>query len=256
MNLDRMLHEAVKVDLAIVPVSTASVTSRYFSVAGFRSLLFVVIVGALTAVQTCAVQLKRAMDAAGTSAEAITGALATISNTTANVIAGAVEATITITSAVATNAVVVNGLTFTAVANGSTPDETNREFEVGADDTGTATNLKGILNHAIYGVPGVNASSAAGVVTLKATDPGFATIDVTGVASKFVPAIVSGLALVEVELSDLNESDGTEWTHVGITVTNTGATLTGAVLLRGGGRYGIKQYAGALYADTALTDPS
>ena len=254
-----MLHEVVKTDIAIVPVSTASATSRYYSAAGFRSLLFVVMVGALTALQTCAVQLKRAKDAAGTSAESISGALATISNITADVIAGAVEATITCAGVAATNTVVVNGLTFTAIANGATPDVTNREFAVGTDTTAnadSATALAAILNHAVYGVPGVTASVSSAVVNLKVTEPGLGLIGITGTASKLTPAIVSALAFIEVEPSALNDADGTEWSHVGITVTNTGATLTGAVLLRAKGRYGIKQYVGASWADTALTDPS
>lgn len=76
--------------------------------------------------------------------------------------------TITLTSVVATDAVVVNGTTFTAVASGATGDQ----FNVGVDDAATATNLAA----KIHALAGVSATSDAAVVTVTADAPGVGVV--------------------------------------------------------------------------------
>jgi phage tail sheath gpL-like len=76
--------------------------------------------------------------------------------------------TITLSSHVNTNTVTVNGIVFTCVSSGAT----GNQYNVGADDTETATNLAAALNANATLDGMVVATSALGVVTLTATVPG------------------------------------------------------------------------------------
>lgn len=76
--------------------------------------------------------------------------------------------TITLSSHVATNTVTVNGITFTAVASGAT----GAQYNIGADDTETASNLATSLNANTTLDGMIVATSALGVVTLTALLPG------------------------------------------------------------------------------------
>lgn len=78
------------------------------------------------------------------------------------------SATLTGTSVIATDAVVVSGVTLTAVASGATADQ----FNIGADDDETMANLAAAINaHAsLAGI--VTATSDATVVTVSAARPG------------------------------------------------------------------------------------
>jgi phage tail sheath gpL-like len=84
----------------------------------------------------------------------------------------AASGTGTLSSTIATDTFVVNGVTFTCVASGATGDQ----FNVGLSDTATATNLAAAINASTTAkVAGyVTASSAGAVVTV--------TADLTGVA--------------------------------------------------------------------------
>lgn len=72
--------------------------------------------------------------------------------------------TFTLTTVIATDAVSVNGVTFTAVASGAT----GNQFNVGADDTETAANLAAAINASVTALVAgyVTASSALTVVTV------------------------------------------------------------------------------------------
>jgi phage tail sheath gpL-like len=76
--------------------------------------------------------------------------------------------TLTLTSVIATDAVVINGQTLTAVASGATTDQWN----LGASDTEAATNLAAKINaHAAF--TGIcTATSSETVVTVSAARPG------------------------------------------------------------------------------------
>ena len=81
------------------------------------------------------------------------------------------SATLTGTSVIATDAIAVNGATFTCVASGATGDQ----FNLGADDGETMANLAAAINaSATVGVNTiVEASAAANVVTVTAKKPGY-----------------------------------------------------------------------------------
>ena len=74
------------------------------------------------------------------------------------------RATITVATCVANDTVTINGLTFSGKT--STAVARDRRFSVDTDDTATATSLTSLINDATYGVDGVTATSALGVITL------------------------------------------------------------------------------------------
>jgi len=78
--------------------------------------------------------------------------------------------TFTLTSVVATDAISINGVTFTAVASGAT----GNQFNVGVSDTATATNLAAAINASVTALVSgyVTATSATNVVTVSSTNYG------------------------------------------------------------------------------------
>ncbi len=86
------------------------------------------------------------------------------------VIQGGVYATGTATfaSVVATNTLVIGGVTITAVASGAT----SVQFNVGASDTATAANAVTTINALTTLNKVVQASSSAGVITISSLIPG------------------------------------------------------------------------------------
>lgn len=78
--------------------------------------------------------------------------------------------TFTGTSVVATDAISINGVTFTAVANGAT----GNQFNIGADDDETMENLAAAINASVTALVSgyVTAEAAGDVVTVTAVEPG------------------------------------------------------------------------------------
>jgi hypothetical protein len=233
------IAEKLKVDVALdsQSISTA-VTSRYYDLSGYRKALFCWEVGALTAVQTSVAQVMVADNTGGTNGAVLTGAAATINNTTADVVLGATEATVVVSAPTVGNTITINGVTFTAAAAASLA---NRQFDQSGDNTADAASLVAGINDAEYGVPGVTASAVTNTITLRSTVPGETTISVTGTASTLVPAITAAVGYLEVDATQL----GADKTAVAIRITNTGAQSTSAVLLRGDARLGVEQAVGA-----------
>ena len=87
--------------------------------------------------------------------------------------------TITLASAVAGDSVSVNGIVYTGKA--STAVKPTRQFSIDTNDTAAAVSIAALINDAIYGVPGVTATSAVGVVTLMPDTYGQAITMVAGV---------------------------------------------------------------------------
>ena len=223
----KLLSEINKVDIAIVPASiNGASTGTYYNLGLRNKALFVWETGAMNAGVTSDGQVMQAKDAAGTDAEAVTSNAATI---TANTKVAA--ATLTVNTVAVTNKVTINGLTFEAAA---TADLANRKFAAGADDAGSATNLAAAINHATAGVPGVTASANAAVVTLTVDEPGEMTITITdATAVRIVPATLRAIGYIECDTAYLKDG----FNYVALRVTNSAATLTGAILVRGENRY-------------------
>lgn len=74
--------------------------------------------------------------------------------------------TLTLASLADTETLFVNGLTLTGESTEADALASARKFHVGGDDTADAAALAALINDSSYGVPGVQASSALGVVTL------------------------------------------------------------------------------------------
>lgn len=231
------LNKREKLDIALKPqaLNNTNATGRYFGMQMFRKAIFWLLGGAMAATKTTKIELLQAKDAAGTGAKAITGAEATI---TANI--AVTEVTLTCATVLATQAVTINGLVFTAAASADLP---NRVFAVGANDTECAASLVLAINHATAGVPGITASSALGVVTLKATNPGEATITIADPAATITPATTEAQAYVEIDAGSLDLAGGFE--YVAAKVTTTATSVVAVNVVRGDGRFEALQQVGA-----------
>lgn len=228
MKNSKLLSEAIKIDIALTSASlNGAGTGAYYKMDKYGKALFVWEVGAMAAAVTSVGQVMQAKDAAGTDAKVITNNAATI---TANT--GVAAATLTLATVLAGDTVTINGLTFTAAAAADLP---NRIFSQAGDDTADAASLAAAINHATAGVPGITAASNLGVVTLTVDEPGETTITITDAAATITPATLRAIGYVECDASFLDDVNG--FTHVALRVTNSAATQTGAILLRGQGRF-------------------
>ena len=241
MNL---LSENLKIDTALTSASlNGAGTGAYFSMKEYRKALFVVEVGAMAAAVTSAIQVMQAQNAAAGGAKVITNNTATI---TANTKVAA--ATLTAAACAPADTCVINGLTYTGAAAADLP---NRVFLAdAADNNATAASLAAAINHATAGAPGVLATAVNAVVTLTADEPGEVDITVVGTAVRLVAATVRAVAYVECNASFLDNVN--DFTHVAVRVTNSAATLTGAVLLRGEGRFTPDQKVAASKVNVAV----
>ena len=241
----KLLSEAQKIDIAMTSASlNGAGTGEYFSMDKYGKSLFVVEIGAMAAGVTSALQVMQASDKAGTGAKVITNNAATITANT-NV------ASALLTSAlvhVAGDTYTVNGLTFTAAA-ADVPG--TRTYAIGANATASTLNLATKINDATVGVPGVTATAAVGVLTLTATEPGEVAITLAASAGAVgVPSTVRAIGYVECDASFLDDINS--FTHVALRVTNSAAAQTGAVLLRGHGRFNPEQKVAAAKTNVAV----
>lgn len=247
----KKLHEQFKLDTALTPQNlNGAGTGPYYPMSRYRRALFGVSLGAMAAGVTSAIQVMQAQDARGTGAKAVTNNAAMV---TANVRAKVVTLSIVTAAAgvhVAGDTVTINGLVFTAAA---ADDPTSRTYAVGASGADSAAALLAKINSKdpAIGVPGVTAASAISgantVLTLTVDEPGEGTISAEASAATTVVATASADAIVECEASFLDTAAG--FTHVAVRVTNSAAVNTGALLLRGGGRYTPIQFGAAMKAD-------
>lgn len=230
------MHEAAKLDLGVVPqtLNNSNVTGRWFAMKDHRRALGVLQVGALAVTKTAKLEVFEAQDAAGTGAQLVDGAAATVA---AN--ADVAEATVVLTSVAGGEAITINGIAFTAHA--STTTAANREFSISGNDTADAGELVAVINDPVYGVPGIVASNSGATVTLRASDPGAAAVTVSSAASTFTIATTLALAYVEIDGQAL--SDGFD--HIACKITSTGNGGVAALLMRGDGRDAIAQHVGA-----------
>ncbi len=226
------LYKRAKFDIGLVSqaLNNTNTTGKYFGMQMFRKALFILIGGAMVATKTTKIEILQAKDADGTGAKAIANAEATITANTA-----VTGATLTCANVVATNAVTVNGITFTAAAAEDLP---NHVFAIGANDTACAASLVKAINAANIGVV---ATSALGVVTLKATDD--ATITIKDPANTITAATLEAQAYVEVDVGSLDLAEGFE--YLAAKVTTTANTAVSVALVRGDGRFEPVQAVGA-----------
>lgn len=227
-----------KIDIGLVSqaLNNTNATGRYYHHTMWRRALAQLIGAAMAATKTTKIELLQATDASGTGAKAIAGAEATITANTS-----VTAATLTLATVLATHAVTINGVTFTGHADTTTA--ATREFAINGDDTADAAALAGLINDATYGVTGVTATAALGVITLTATDPGETAITIANAAATITAATTQAIAYVELDVAQLDVDAGFD--YVAVKVTTTANTVVSVGLLRGEGRYGPEQVVGA-----------
>ncbi len=233
--MERMI-ESAKVDLGVVPqtLNNSNVTGNYYAAKDYRRALAVLQVGALAATKTAKIEVFEAQDAAGTGAQLITGAAATIAANTA-----VSEMTIALASVANGEAITINDVVFTAHTDTTTP--ASRQFAIDGDNTADAAALAGLINDETYGVPGITATASTGTITLKSTVPGETLLTASSAASTFTIATTKAQAYVD--LDGLPLSAG--FTHIGCKITSTGNGGVAALLMRGNARGPITQRVGA-----------
>lgn len=235
----KRIYDENKFDISLAPQSASgAVTGDFFPMKNHRTVAFPFFVGAMATGDTVAAQVVQATDGSGTGVKDLTGATCTITADT-----NVAEATVTLATFTATNVIVINGLTFTAHA--TTTTYANREFSIAGTDTQDAAELVLCINDATYGVPGVTASSAAGVVTLVATDPGETSITVVGVATIGVAATIKAIGYVEVS-TDLLDTNN-DFIYAAIKLTTSTALDVSAGVVSDRSRYQNDQYLAAEY---------
>ena len=232
------LYEEGKVDIGLVSqaLNNSNATGKYFDMSPYHRVLAILNGGAMAATKTSKIEFLQATDADGTSSKAITNASGTI---TANT--NVTELTITLATVLATETIIVNGLTFTAHADTTTVAD--REFSISGSDTADAAELVTCINDATYGVPGVTASNAGAVITLVSTNPGATVITASSGDATFTIATTKAQAYIEIDNMDLDHDN--DFTHVAVKITTTANSNVAAVLVRGTPRGAVTQKAGA-----------
>lgn len=226
------INEALKIDIGVVAqtITNSNDTGRYYDMSKYRRALAIYNVGAMAAGTTAKIEFYQATDALGTGAKLMTSTAAEI---TANT--NVAVATVALVSAVATDTVTINGITFT-MAGATTA--ASRTFA-------NAAGLVSDVNDATYGVPGVTASAATSFVTLIATDPGekALTVSRTNGSGTVTLATTQAVAFSEVDVASMDLANG--FTHLGVKATNTSTGGAAVVLVRGDARISPTQYVGA-----------
>lgn len=239
------ISEDVKLDVGLVSqaLNNTNATGKYHPVKDYHRICAVLNGGAMAATKTTKVELLQAKDNAGTDAKGIpstAGQLAT-AEITANALV--TECTVTLATFLAGGTITINGLVFTAHA--TTTTKANREFSIAGSDTEDAVELVSCINDPTYGVPGVKASNAAGVVTLVSEEPGEVVITVSSSPDDgtCVKATTKAQAFVEIDTRQLDKKNG--FSHVAAKVTTTANSNVAVALLRGNARYTPVQKVGA-----------
>lgn len=225
--MNRLLSEGLKIDVALVGANqNGARTSPYFSLRPYDKLIFVWQTGAMATGVTSAATVQEAEDAAATGTNLLAGKGATITAHTE-----AQSVTITCAAAIAGDHVIINGLTFTGKAGAAVVAD--REFSIDTGNNETAISLAACINDATYGVPGVTATPNAAVVTLTVDEPGADALTVQEHAVTMVAADVQSVGYIEIDGHELTA----DHTHVALTITNSAASQTSAIVIRGAGNY-------------------
>lgn len=237
----KLISEINKVDTAIQAqalVPATAINSRGFEVRNYRKAMFVAkFRNVALADSPITISVREATDIAGATARNINDALTTpnvvLTPDVAGCIPGATAVTLQCNTVLATQEVVINGVTLTARA---AYNEANREYDQSAGDAATGISLRTLINAVFPDL--VATDDGAGVVTIQAREPGAATVTVTGItdATTLIPTTVEVMGYIEVDASDLS----TGWDRLVFRVTPgaNAAAITGDVtLIRGNPRY-------------------
>lgn len=234
-----------KYDIGLIPqaLDNANVTGRYYGMQDYRKLVAIAKVGAMAAGTTATLDLLEATDGAGAGARQLAPEVFGVATNARAVLTaneGVTSATLTLVTVLVGDEVTINGLTFTAAAVADLP---NRVFSQAGTDTEDAASLVLAINHATAGVPGVTASSAAGVVTLVSSEAGEETITITDAAGTITAATLSAALAVEIDVEQLDIENDFEF--VAARLTTTATTVVEVSINRGNPRWEPDQAFGA-----------
>ena len=234
----KKIYEEKKLDVGLVAqaLDNTNVTGKYHNMAGYRSVLAVLSGGAMAKTKTTILQLMQAKNAAAGSAKVVTVGTCTI---TANVLCTHLQ--VTLATVLNTETIVINGLTFTAHTDTTTLAD--REFSISGNDTADAVEFCKCVNDPTYGVPGVLAESALGVVQLTSESPGETLITAVSGDATFTVVTVEAQSYVEIDPLILDAT----FNYLACKVTSTATGHVAVVLIRGKHIKAISQKVGASY---------
>ena len=234
------IYEEKKIDVGLVAqaLDNNNVTGKYHNQAGYRSIIAILSGGAMVKTKTTILQLMQALNAAAGSAKVVTLGTCTI---TANVLCTHLQ--VTLATVLNTETIVINGLTFTAHTDTTTLAD--REFSISGNDTADAVEFCLCVNDPTYGVPGVLAESALGVVQLTSKSPGETLITAVSGDATFTVVTVEAQSYVEIDPMTLDGAGGFD--HVACKVTSTATGTVAVVLIRGKHIKAISQKVGGSY---------
>lgn len=239
------INEDVKIDsgLASQALNNTNATGKYFPIGDYGLVCAILNGGAMAATKTTKLELLQAKDTAGTGAKGIPSDASQLASAeiTANVLV--TELTVTLATFLAGGTVTVNGIVFTAHA--TTTTKSARQFSIAGTDTQDAAELVSCINDPTYGVPGVVASNAAGVVTLKAIVPGETVVTAASTPddATCVKATIQAQSFVEIDSKKIDKKNG--FNHIAVKVTTTANSNVAVTMLRGNARYTPEQKVGA-----------
>jgi hypothetical protein len=228
MIMERIL-EKNEIQLAgMQAIDNTNVTFKYFSAAQKRRIAAVASILTMAATKTAKLELVQATDADGTGVTAVTGAEKTI---TAN--AEVIEATVTLATFLVDGTITITthkdgvNTAYVFTAHTDTTTVADREFSIAGNDTADAAQLVICINDATYGVVGVTASSAAGVVTIVAHDGYTLTVASDPNDGTCTKATVEAIIAVDIDAESLDSDN--DFDYVAAKVTTTATTTAVAV---------------------------
>lgn len=242
------IYEEKKIDVGMVAqvIDNSNVTGAYFPMAGYRSLIAIMNIGAMVKAKTAIMQLMQATNAQAGSAKVVTVGACTL---TSNELCTALQVTLATVLNTETIDITVtkNGVSTTYTFTGHTDTTTlaDREFSISGNDTADAVEFCLCVNDPVYGVPGVLAESALGVVQLTSESPGVVTIGAVSSDATFTVVTVEGQSYVEIDPAILDNAGGFD--HVAIKITSTATGSVSATLIRGKFVKKVNQAVGANY---------
>lgn len=201
------LGEVLKIDAEALTVTSAvGATSQFYSMQGYNRALVVVSHATLAAALQPVVTLNQAADSTSAGA-AITGS-SMVLGSSANALANARVAFITISSATTDgNTLVINGETFTV---STAVSATAKTFGATAGTTAAAgvdpivTSLTSLINTYCTNLLATTASTA--IVRVEVKDGADTSIDITSTGANLTPAYGQAMSMVEIRPSALNST--------------------------------------------------
>ena len=221
------LNQHAKSEVAICPrpLDNTNTTGLYFGFQKTPRLKFIGAVGAMAAGETISFRLQQATDQDGITTKEVSVAEDAAFNSTTTITANTNvgQVTLTCVTVLATHAIVLNGVTLTAVA----ADPGAYEFDQRGNDNADAADLARAIN---AWVPGLFARNVANAVIVEPRDPSGLPITVEQtVGATITCATTHAHCIIEVAESDLDRAGGFNYVALRAVTTDTLAGICGTL---------------------------